>query len=78
MIRIKWKGQDEPPPAVSKTLRERLTVFIHDKVEGLNSELEREYGYFDITDADNPAQLSIIPKGFSPVLTKKILRKFAE
>ena len=77
MIRIKWQGLDQPPPSVSENFRQNLTNFILEKVETLGREIATEDGYFDITDADNPAQLSITPKGFSPELTKKILRQFA-
>ena len=78
MIRITWQGQDAPPLMVSESFRERLTNFILQKVAGLMSEIDQEQGSFDITDADNPEQLSITPKNFSPHLTKKILRQFSE
>ena len=78
MINIKWQGQDDPPASISRDFRQRLTHFIHQKVESFLPEISQEHGYFDITDADDPAQLSIIPKEFSPDLTKNILRKFAE
>ena len=77
MIRITWQGLDHPPVTVSETLRQRLTTFILQKVESILPEIKEENGYFDITDADDPAQLSITPKEFSPGLTKKILSQFA-
>ncbi len=78
MIRIKWQGLHDPPATVSATFRQRLTNFIQQKIENVLPEIDQENGYFDITDADDPAQLSITPKEFSPELTKKILSRFAE
>ena len=78
IIHIKWQGLDSPSSSISETFRQRLTDFVHQKVKRLLPEIEKENGYFDITDADNPEQLSITPKNFSPELTKKILRHFSE
>jgi hypothetical protein len=77
MVRIKWHGQSEPAPGVSQAFQDQLASFIQDKVMPLKDEIDRENGFFDISDADNPSQLSIVPKEFSPELTKKILNSFA-
>ena len=78
MILIKWQGLDQPTPEIPDSFRKRLEAFVFEKVHPLLTEIEKENGYFDITDANNPSQLAITPKNFSPELTKKILRRFSE
>ena len=78
MLTIKWQGSDSPDEKISNDYRESLISFIKDKVKDLLDEIQLEKGYFDISDADNPSQLSIVPKNFSTELTRKILRKFSE
>ncbi|HUR11348.1 MAG TPA: hypothetical protein VM012_08260 [Flavitalea sp.] len=78
MINIKWNGLDSPDESITPSFRQKLILFINDKVKDLQADMGNENGFFDVTDADNPAQLSIVPKNFSPELTKRILRKFSE